>query len=96
MKNISIKQKRIFTIIALVLLITMLVAPAALAKGAKDKPDPPGNPDPPGQLPHPQRHPNRRRNTHHDLLDVGHRPADQLLGLFHGLLQRGQFHAQRD
>ena len=50
MKNISIKQKRIFTIIALVLLIAMLVAPAALAKGAKDKPDPPGNPDPPGQL----------------------------------------------
>ena len=42
MKNISIKQKRTFTIIALVLLIAMLVAPAALANDGKGQPDPPG------------------------------------------------------
>jgi 3-phytase/alkaline phosphatase D len=40
MKNLSIKQKRTFTIIALVLLVAMLIAPGALAgtpKGAPEK-----------------------------------------------------------
>jgi hypothetical protein len=40
MKNLSIKQKRTFTIIALVLLIAMLVAPAALAGTPKGAPTP--------------------------------------------------------
>ena len=39
MKNLSTKQKRIFTIIALVLLIAMLVAPAALADTPKGAPE---------------------------------------------------------
>ena len=40
MKNLSIKHKRTFTIIALVLLIAILVAPAALAKSPKGAPTP--------------------------------------------------------
>ena len=39
MKNLSIKQKRTFTIIALVLLIAMLIAPGALAKDPKGAPE---------------------------------------------------------
>jgi hypothetical protein len=39
MKHLSIKQKRIFTIIALVLLVAMLVAPAALAMDPKGAPE---------------------------------------------------------
>ena len=40
MKNLSFKQKRTFTILTLVLLIAMLVAPAALAKSPKGAPTP--------------------------------------------------------
>jgi 3-phytase/alkaline phosphatase D len=40
MKTLSFKQKRTFTIITLVLLIAMLVAPAALAKSPKGAPTP--------------------------------------------------------
>jgi hypothetical protein len=40
MKHLSNKQKRIFTVITLVLLVALLVAPAALAKGGKGKPTP--------------------------------------------------------
>jgi 3-phytase/alkaline phosphatase D len=39
MKNLSIKRKRTFTVIALVLLIAMLVAPAALADTPKGAPE---------------------------------------------------------
>jgi len=40
MKNLSFKQKRTFTIITLVLLVAMLIAPAALAKSPKGAPTP--------------------------------------------------------
>ena len=40
MKQLSIKQKRIFTIFALVLLIAMLAAPGALAGDPKGAPTP--------------------------------------------------------
>jgi hypothetical protein len=40
MKNISFRQKRTFTVIALVLLIAMLVAPGALANDPKGAPTP--------------------------------------------------------
>jgi hypothetical protein len=39
MKHLSIKQKRTFTIIALVLLVAMLVAPGALAMDPKGAPE---------------------------------------------------------
>ena len=40
MINLSVRKKKTFTILALVLLIAMLVAPAALAKSSKGKPTP--------------------------------------------------------
>ena len=40
MKHLSNIQKRIFFIITLVLLVAMLITPAALAKSSKGKPTP--------------------------------------------------------